>query len=143
MRESVNRLWTWALLVFAAHNAEEVLAFANGWPEQHLPRLAWATQQWPLFAIATVALTSGVALAAWCLRARPERSVWWLRVFLGVMLLNAIWHVGVSAYTWSLAPGVVTSVVLIAPIYTTCLRRLSNRGLAPRLAHTRVPSGGR
>lgn len=127
MSEAPNRFWIWTLIVFATHNAEEVLAFANGWPGQHLPRLAWATEQWPLFAGTATALTLFVALAAWYLRTLPDRSVRWLRVFLGVMLLNSIWHVGVSAYTRSLAPGVVTSVFLIAPVFTAFLHRLWQR----------------
>jgi hypothetical protein len=51
------------------------------------------------------------------------------------MLLNAIWHVGVSAYTRSFAPGVVTSVLLIAPVFTSLLRRLSVQNLAAGPLH--------
>lgn len=122
----VNRFWACALLVFATHNAEEVLAFANGWSIEHLPRLTW-TPQWPMLAVAATTLTLLVGLGAWSLRASPERSAWWLRLFLRVMLLNAIWHAGVSAYTRSLAPGVVTAVLLITPVFTIFLRQLSLR----------------
>lgn len=122
---TVNSLWVGALMVFAAHNLEETMAMANGWAVRHLPRVSWNADQWPLFAGAASALTLALGLVAWRLRHRPERSVTWLRIFLWIMLVNAIWHVGASVYSRSLAPGVVTAVVLILPLYSLMLYRLS------------------
>jgi Protein of unknown function with HXXEE motif len=128
VRRTINHFWVGALIVFAAHNAEETIAFANGWAIHHLPRLSWTADQWPLFATVAAALTLGVGLVGWSLRRKPERSALWLRIFLWVMLLNAAWHVGVAAYTRSLAPGVVTAVLLVLPFYAFILRRLSRAG---------------
>ena len=131
MRRTINHFWASALVVFAAHNLEETIAIANGWANHHLPRMSWTADQWPLFAGAAATLTLIVGLIAWNFRHRPERSVTWLRIFLWVMLLNAIWHIGISAYTKSLAPGVVTAVLLILPFYSLILHRLSQaRGAA-------------
>ena len=129
MRGAINRFWAHALVVFAAHNAEESIAIANGWTARHWREMSWTAQKWPLFASAAAALTLFVALIAWNLRRRPERSARGLRVFLSIMLLNACWHVGVSVYTRSLAPGVVTAVLLIFPIFTILLFRLPRAGL--------------
>lgn len=125
MGMTINALWVSALTVFAAHNLEETIAMANGWAVHHLPRMSWTADQWPLFAGAAAALTLAIGLAAWNLRHRPERSATWLRMFLWIMLLNALWHVGVSAYTRSIAPGVVTAALLVLPLYSLMLHGLS------------------
>ncbi|MBL8514082.1 MAG: HXXEE domain-containing protein [Betaproteobacteria bacterium] len=112
-------------MVFAAHNLEETLAFANGWVIHRFPQLAWTAERWPLFAAFAFALTLVVGLVAWTYRQRPERSAVLLRVFLWVMLTNAAWHIGVSVYAHSFAPGVATAVALILPVYACFLYRLS------------------
>lgn len=125
MRASINRFWAYALIVFVAHNCEEAIVIASGWAERHLPRLFWTAEHWPLFAGVAAALTVSVTLVAWSLRAKPERSRACLRLFLWIMLLNACWHLGVSAYTKSIAPGVVTALLLVIPIYLPILRSVS------------------
>lgn len=125
MHESINRFWGGALILFAAHNLEETITIANGWAIDHLSRLSWTVERWPQFAGIAAALTLAVGWVAWRLRLRPERSAICLRIFLWIMLLNAVWHIGVSAYTQSLAPGVVSAVLLILPVYAFILYRLS------------------
>lgn len=124
MRRTINYFWSGALAVFAAHNLDETVTIANGWTTRHLPHMFLAVAQWPLFAAVATGLTLVVALLAWHFRHRPERSASWLQLFLQIMLLNALWHIGVSAYTKSFAPGVVTSVFLILPFYSLVLYKL-------------------
>ena len=131
MRITINYCWAVALIVFAAHNLEETIAMANGWAIHHLPRLSWTADQWPIFAAAATVLTLIVGLIAWNFWHRPERSIRWLKIFLWIMLLNAIWHIGVSVYTQSLAPGVVTAVFLILPLYSLILHRLPQAQRVP------------
>lgn len=125
MRHSVNSLWAGSLVAFAIHNAEEVMAFSSGWSARHLPRLAWTANYWPEFAIAATALTLSAALAVFALRNHPRTSSRLLKIFLWVMLGNVLWHIGVSVYTRSVAPGVVTAVLLLLPLYSFYLFRLS------------------
>jgi len=85
---------------------------------------------WPEFAVAAVALTLLVIVLAFSLRRRPRASSTLLGIFLWVMLANVAWHVGVSVYTRSIAPGAVTAVVLLLPLYSFYLRRLFRIGRA-------------
>jgi Protein of unknown function with HXXEE motif len=124
MPRTINDFWCGALVVFAAHNLEETVAIANGWAAHHLPRMSWTVGQWPLFAGVATALTLMVGFIAWYLRHRPERSALCLQIFLWIMLLNAIWHAGVSVYTKSVAPGAVTAVLLVLPFYSLILYKL-------------------
>ena len=125
MRHTVNSLWIGTLIAFAMHNAEEVIAFSSGWSAHHLPRLAWTVSYWPEFAIAATVLTLVSILVAFALRHRPRTSSKLLQIFLWVMLGNVLWHIGVSVYTRSVAPGVVTAVLLLLPLYSFYLTRLS------------------
>ena len=125
MRHTVNSLWAGTLVAFTIHNAEEAIAFSSGWSARHLPRLASTVSYWPEFAIAATALTLLAILVAFALRNHPRTSSKLLHIFLWVMLGNVLWHIGVSVYTRSVAPGVVTAVLLLLPLYSFYLTRLS------------------
>jgi len=125
MRHTVNSLWVGTLVAFTIHNAEEVIAFSSGWSARHLPRLASTVSYWPEFAIAATALILLAILVVFALRNRPRTSSKLLQVFLWAMLLNVLWHIGVSVYTRSIAPGAVTAVLLLLPLYSFYLTKLS------------------
>ena len=125
MRHTVNSLWAGTLVAFAIHNAEEAIAFSSGWPARHLPRLALTVSYWPEFSVAATALTLLVISVAIALRNHPRTSSRLLQIFLWIMLGNVLWHISVSVYTCSVAPGVVTAVVLLLPLYSFYLTRLS------------------
>lgn len=122
--QALHRSWAVAIAVFAAHNLEETITFANGWAIHHMPELSWTAEQWHLFGGAAAAMTLIAGLIAWCLRDRPKQSVFWLRIFLAFMLVNAVWHVGVAVVTTSIAPGVTTAVLLVIPVYAVLLCKL-------------------
>lgn len=109
------------VIAVAIHNLEEAL---------RLP--AWvAAQGWVLpvspdaFAAATQWVTVLVVLSAWLAMRGTGRF------FCGVvlaMMLNAVFpHLILSALTRSLAPGVVSSVLLVVPIGAMYLRRVAWR----------------
>ena len=125
MRHTVNSLWAGTLVAFTIHNAEEVIAFSSGWSAHHLPRLSSTVSYWPEFAIAATALTLLAILVVFALRNHPRTSSRLLQIFLWVMLGNVLWHIGVSVYTRSVAPGVVTAVLLLLPLYSFYLTKLS------------------
>jgi Ca2+/Na+ antiporter len=126
MRTLLNRAWAVAIAIFAMHNLEEAIAIKRGWTAQHFPSLSWAVDKWSLFAGAAALLTMVVISVAYLLRKHPQRSRAFLRAFLVIMLANAVWHVGVSVYVGTPAPGVYTAVLLIAPVYAYLLWRTEN-----------------
>jgi Protein of unknown function with HXXEE motif len=125
MRNLPNSLWPTTIAVFALHNAEEVLVFSTGWSDRHLPSVGLKASDWLGFAALTVFLTAAIATMAWALRNRPKTSSTTLKIFLWIMLLNVAWHAGVSIYTSSLAPGAITALLLVLPIYALFLLRLN------------------
>src|SRR5262245_41102979 len=125
MRNLPNSLWPTTIAVFALHNAEEVLVLSIGWPDRHLPSVGLKANHWLGFAALTMLLTFAVAAIAWALRNRPKASSIALKVFLWIMLLNVAWHAGVSIYANSFAPGAISALLLVLPIYAFFLVRLN------------------
>lgn len=120
-----NKAWTVALAAFVIHNIEEAVAISNGWTIKHFPSLDLPSGIATVFIVTVAALTIVVAVLAFAVRGSPARSYLWLKCFLALMLLNVIWHVGVSLYAQAPAPGVYSAVLLVLPLYGYLLRNMS------------------
>lgn len=112
--------WAFPIAV-TLHNLEEAI-----W----LPGF-WAQRSWHLPLNATdfrfgAALVAGLAYALTYLSVRHgarSMSTYAWAIFSAIMLLNAIWHLAVTAYLRAYAPGVITAVVLVLPVTIYSLRR--------------------
>lgn len=121
------RLWPPVLILFALHNAEEVLRNLPAWGRIHMPQMMAALHALTpagrvQFGIITVLLTFAVAGAAFASRHHPILCRRLLRAFLTVMVLNFTWHIGASLWFVSVQPGAITAALFIVP-FTTAYRR--------------------
>lgn len=108
---------------FAAHNAEEALAvpyylrqFATLAPFP-LDRLAGAVTT-TVFTEGAIVVTAVAALvAAWAIRRpRSPLACWSVLLFQSVVLLNTVPHVVAAIALRGYAPGLVTAIVVNAPL---------------------------
>jgi len=114
-------------LPFALHNVEEVLRFP-AWVGRHgevfgaaLPSLIAARS----LTLATLFLTVLAAILVPWLNRRP----WALAVVSFALLANVLSHLAIALMTWSVAPGLVSALLLLFPAGVWVLLGL---GLPPR-----------
>jgi hypothetical protein len=127
-----RRTLVWMIpIALTLHNVEEALAFRRMWPrlgailpepfarvEGHLPLQAM------LQALAALSVL-GFVLAAFVAVRPQEKSGWWLLLALEVALaINAVAHVASALFLFhGYAPGLITALVLNAPLAVYCLGR--------------------
>ncbi|MGW2092910.1 HXXEE domain-containing protein [Promicromonospora sukumoe] len=119
-------LWAVTVVALAVHNAEELVRDLPGWHTGRpwLPGSALygdPAQFAVALAIVTgLALVLAVAGVAW-------RAAWNAQVLVCVgyaLLVNAAGHVLLSVVSWSLMPGVLTSVLVLVPVFVLLTRTL-------------------
>jgi len=118
-----NQLARFAWLPFAAllvHILEEFPHF----PEWATARFGTTTTLW--YGLSHFPLVALAALISWrAARPAPSHSaVWWLLVLQAALLTNAIFHVSCSVLWREYSPGVLTAVVLYAPLSGFLVPRL-------------------
>lgn len=110
-RNNLKIYWLFPVVVFV-HNMEEAI-----W----MPRF-WRSHAWhPIHVTEFRALAFAVALLAFAVtyaatRERRKFAIYAFAAFCAIMLLNALWHIGVTIYLRTYAPGVVTAIFLVLPI---------------------------
>lgn len=119
-------LWAVTVVALAVHNAEELLRDLPGWQADRpwLPGSALYGDQ-PQFAVA-LAVVTGLALVL-AVAAVVWRATWSAQVLVCVgyaLLVNAAGHVLLSLVSWSLMPGVLTSVLVLVPVFVLLTRAL-------------------
>jgi hypothetical protein len=117
----------WAFpVVVTLHNLEEAVWLPGFWRNRswHLP--IGSTE----FRIAAGLVALFAYLLTYFSVRDGKKSVgaYGMAIFSAIMLLNAIWHVAVSAYEQAYAPGVATAVFLILPVTTYLLKRALREG---------------
>lgn len=126
----LKRYWIVFVLVFVLHNLEEIWRDLPAWsvafsPLRNIAGVPFYERMYPIFVLAALGLTAGVALTGYTLeQRRSPRSAMCLAVFCMLMLVNAIYHVMLSVWTRTVMPGVITAIVLIIPVYVGILYRL-------------------
>lgn len=115
---SAARFWV-AAFALALHNAEEVWRDLPAWADAHPATAAfnWSSDSGAFATIAGLIVFAVVGLA---LAAQFRPAPWMaplLRALSIVMLLNAASHIGLSLYTGSLMPGVITAVFVLVPVF--------------------------
>ena len=134
----------WVILacpfLFILHEAEEYLT-ALPWIEKHIaiipPSIARIIPDSPAFiAYAAVGFFVLFMLAALlALRSKPGSLAWLLfAILITARLENAILHTLESLALMEYAPGVITAVLLVAPITIDLMRRLMQLELISRSA---------
>lgn len=119
-------LWCVVVVALAVHNAEELARDLPGWQADRpwLPGGALYGDQ-AQFAVA-LAIVTGVAVVL-AVVAVSTRAAWSASVLVCVgyaLLVNAAGHVLLSIASWSLMPGVLTSVVVLTPVAVLLTRAL-------------------
>jgi Protein of unknown function with HXXEE motif len=117
--------WVFPVVV-TLHNLEEA-AWLPGF---------WRNRSWhPPISTAEFRIAAGlVALFAYLLTyfsvrdGKKSVGAYVMAGFSATMLLNAIWHIAVTAYVQAYAPGVATAVFLILPVTIYLLRRALHEG---------------
>lgn len=105
----------WALFLFAlaVHNVEEVLLGLPEWSTRHSPIHFWTPVTF-LWVTVVVWLTAFVCM---CVVVRRQSwSRYGLLAVSGVMLLNSLWHIGLSLLSRSYMPGVLTAMMTLLPV---------------------------
>ncbi|WP_423464189.1 HXXEE domain-containing protein [Promicromonospora sp. MS192] len=115
-----------AIVALAVHNAEELVRDLPGWQAERpwLPGGAVYGDQ-AQFAGALAIVTGAVLVLA--VAAVAGRTAWSAPVLVCVgyaLLVNAMGHVLLSVVTWSLMPGVITSVLVLVPVAVLLARTL-------------------
>lgn len=119
-RQKLRIYWLLFLVVFAIHNAEEAIFGMPEWLANY--GFFLVTTEYESIAIIInysllLILTIAAAVVAYLLEKRQsQQSALYLEIFAYIMLINAFSHIGLSLYTDSIMPGLVTSVVLLLPI---------------------------
>ncbi|MFD7022480.1 HXXEE domain-containing protein [Promicromonospora sukumoe] len=120
-------LWAVTVMALAAHNAEELLRDLPRWQADR----AWLAGSvlygdQAQFAVA-LAIVTGLALVL-AVAAVAWRAAWSAQVLVCVvgyaLLVNAAGHVLLSVVSWSLMPGVLTSVLVLVPVFVLLTRAL-------------------
>ncbi|MFE7504394.1 HXXEE domain-containing protein [Promicromonospora sp. NPDC057488] len=125
-RARLGLFWCLVAMALAVHNAEELARDLPGWQADRpwLPGAALYGDQGQ-FAVA-LAIVTGAALVL-AVVAVTTRATWSAPVLVCVsyaLLVNAAGHVLLSIVCWSLMPGVLTSVVVLAPVAVFLTRAL-------------------
>lgn len=104
--------WIWLFpLTYLAHIAEEYLGGFGEWASQ-VTGVRLANNEILMWnGIGWAAMTAGVALAA-----RSPKWRWVVTTLGGIVLINALLHVGASIATRSYSPGVITGLLLWLPL---------------------------
>jgi uncharacterized protein with HXXEE motif len=128
-----TRRWAiWLLpVVVALHNLEEAVFFPRYLPRT-LGRLPAGVRDWlgpitmdEMAAALALATVIPLVVSLWAAARPASRTA--LRLVLAlwaILLLNAVWHVGVALLLFGgYAPGVITAVALNLPLSVLILRR--------------------
>ncbi|GAB3213616.1 HXXEE domain-containing protein [Marinactinospora thermotolerans] len=124
-RPSARPLLLWPLLTvaFALHNLEEYLADLPAWASVPGRFPGGFPVSTPAFGSALLLLTLAfAALAAFAVLRRPAWSGAALACAALALLLNAVSHVLVSLLVWSVMPGLVSALLVLAPVCLSSLR---------------------
>lgn len=125
-RRPAAALWAMTIAALMVHNVEEGTLGLNRW----LTAQPWFPSQAlhlsdGQFTAALVILTVIVGLLAVISVLLPPRwGVEALTAIAYALIVNAVSHIMVSFVTWSLMPGVATSVLVLLPVNIAVLRRL-------------------
>ncbi len=115
--------WIVPLILFTVHNLEEVLFDLPAWGREHFEVFRGIDISVMDFAVAVMALTLALLVAAFAMRHRRETTLRMQRLFLIAISLVFCWHIGVSLWSVSLQPGVVTSVLFL-PLFVALKQRV-------------------
>jgi hypothetical protein len=121
----MRRLCTFWLfpLAVSLHNLEEAIWMPVFWRSHGWHAVNPAGFRTLAFALALLAFV--VTYGAY---KQNKLAIYFFAGFGMVMLLNALWHIGVTLYLRAYSPGVVTAVVVVLPITSYLLARLLRSG---------------
>ena len=118
MRQPVEWSWAAASTAFLIHNAEELLFGLPDWATAN-PQVGWIATTMPEQRFATAVILLSMIVVALAVIGTLQPLSWTrfvLRLFAGIMLLNAASHIGLSLLAGSIMPGLWTALVLLLPV---------------------------
>lgn len=114
-----RRIYWLPLLALCAHVAEELPGFP-GWATRHF---GTTTTEWFVLShIPLVGIAAYISFAA--TRKGAGASIWWLYVVQAALFWNGLFHVAATIAFREYSPGVVTAVLLYAPLTVFMLPKL-------------------
>lgn len=112
LMRTLTKYWFTFIVIFAAHNAEEVIQNLPEWARLHGVFDPFTDRAG--FTLAVIALTAAASITGYILERHTSRkSAKVLQVFCWIMIANAIWHLGVSLYFDSVMPGVISAIFML------------------------------
>ncbi|WMT92711.1 HXXEE domain-containing protein [Pelagibacterium sp. H642] len=116
--ERATRSWAGLTAVLALHNLEEWARDLPAWTAIHtpVPELVHASLYSGFtFGLILVSVVP-VIVAVGARRLVPKHEPLLLAVFAWVLVANATWHIALSLLSWTLMPGLFTSLGLLLPV---------------------------
>lgn len=133
-------LWAAAVGALAVHNAEEWFFGLTGWIAKHpwMPgRFLHGDQA--QFGIALLIVTAAVfAIAVIAVASKAKWSADTLTCVAYALIINAGSHIAISVASWSLMPGVISSVIVLLPLGLIIVRTLPPMRWTPSAVVTTV-----
>jgi hypothetical protein len=120
------RRWFPLFALFVVHNLEEIVLDLPAWGRVHIAFFNGLDMSRSVFGGVVVALCAVLFGLAYVYRRNLLTTVKLMATFLAVMLCVFLWHLGISLYTHSVQPGVITAILFI-PFYAYWLVRLLSR----------------
>lgn len=115
MNKKIQIRWLAFIITFALHNSEEIIRSLPAWAARH-DVLPFVFSE-GAFAATAILLTVLAATTGYVLERRNSpSSALILKLFCWIMIINAASHIAFSVSTWTLMPGVITSVLLLLPV---------------------------
>ncbi|MCB0720300.1 MAG: HXXEE domain-containing protein [Bacteroidetes bacterium] len=122
MERKARPAWIAIIILFVIHNLEEIVFDLPEWGREHIAFLSDLSVGRFGFALVVALLVLIVSAIAWMYRSDAQRTRRLKMLFLSIMIVVFLWHIGVSLATHSIQPGVVTAAAFL-PIHIIWWRR--------------------
>ncbi|MEZ4698244.1 MAG: HXXEE domain-containing protein [Rhodothermales bacterium] len=122
MERKARPAWIAIIILFVIHNLEEIVFDLPEWGREHIAFLSDLSVGRFGFALVVALLVLIVSAIAWISRRDAQRTRRLKLIFVSIMIVVFMWHIGVSLATHSIQPGVVTAAAFL-PIHIIWWRR--------------------